>query len=124
MFTGDIKHLTKENNNFRKVIYTGPKSQLVLMSLLPGEEIGSEVHKDSDQLLFFVKGDEEVEVVMNDVPFWADEHGVVVVPAGTKHNIINKGAEVLKLFTVYAPPVHPDGTIHQTKAEAAREEEE
>ncbi|HVZ58585.1 MAG TPA: cupin domain-containing protein, partial [Patescibacteria group bacterium] len=109
--------------NFRKVIYTGPHAQLVLMSLLPGEEIGEEVHKTTDQVLFFVAGDEEVEAVINDKPFWVEEHGVVFVPAGTKHNFINKGSEDLKLYTLYAPPAHKDGTIHETKNDAEKEEE-
>ncbi|CAN5180367.1 cupin domain-containing protein [soil metagenome] len=120
MFLTDIKHEAKENTNFRKVIYTGIHSQLVLMSLLPGEEIGAEVHENSDQILFLVDGDEKVEVVVNDKPSWADEHGVIFVPAGTNHNIINKGDDSLKLYTVYAPSVHKDGTINATKEDAMR----
>lgn len=122
MFTGNIKHLAKENNFFRQVLYTGPHAQLVLMSLAPGEEIGEETHPGTDQVLFFVAGDEEVEAIINDTPFWVEEHGVVFVPAGAKHNFINKGSEALKLYTVYAPPAHKDGTVHHTKKDAAKEE--
>lgn len=123
MFTGDIKHLARENTYFRQVIYTGPHAQLVLMCLAPGEEIGEETHPTTDQILFFVAGDEEVEAVINDVPFWVEEHGVVFVPSGAKHNFINKGSEDLKLYTVYAPPVHKDGTIHHSKKDAEKEEQ-
>lgn len=122
MFSGNIKKLAKENTNFRKVVYTGPHAQLVVMSLFPTEEIGEETHAAIDQVLFFVDGDEEVEVIIDDKPFWADEHGCVFVPAGTKHNIINKGTKDLKLYTVYAPAAHKDGTIHKTKADAEKEE--
>lgn len=122
MFKGDIKHLAKENTNFREVIYTGPNAQLVLMCLQPQEDIGEEVHQNTDQILFFVDGDEEVEVMIEGQPSWADEHGVVFVPAGTRHNIVNKGHELLKLYTVYAPPAHPDKTVHVTKADAMKEE--
>ncbi len=122
MFAENIKQLTKENDNFRKVLYTGEHAQVVLMSLLPGEEIGEEVHPTTDQILCLVHGDEEVKVVINDVPFWADEHGIIFVPAGAKHNIINKSQDELKLFTIYAPPAHKDGTIHKTKQDAEKEE--
>jgi len=123
MFTGNIKHLAKENNNFRKVIYTGPHMQLVVMSLLPGEDIGEETHATTDQVLFFVHGDQEVEAILHDKPFLVEEHGIVYVPAGTKHNFINKGSESLKLYTLYSPPEHKDGTIHATKADASAGEE-
>lgn len=104
-----------ENENFRKVIATNKHSQLVLMSILPGEEIGEEVHH-LDQILYITQGTakavldgQETEVTVGDV---------VDVPEGTKHNVINSGKDSLKLITVYAPPEHPDGTIHKTKAEA------
>lgn len=115
MYQGDIRHLAKENEHYRKVLYTGPYAQLVLMCLQPGQEIGEEVHSNSDQLLFFVDGDKEVEVIINGEPFWADEHGVVYVPSDTKHTIINKGSEKLKMYTVYAPSVHPDGLVQTVK---------
>lgn len=117
MFTGNIKHLAKENDNFRKVVYTGKHMQLVVMSLRPGEDIGEETHADTDQVLFFVDGDEEVEAIVNDVPFWVEEHGVVYVPAGAKHNFINKGSQDLKLYTIYSPAEHKDGVIQKTKVD-------
>lgn len=122
MFTGNIKYEAKENTNFRKVIYTGPHMQLVVMSLRPGEDIGEETHEAIDQVLFFVDGDEEVEAIVNDTPFWVQEHGVVYVPAGAKHNFINKGSKDLKLYTIYSPAGHKDGTVHKTKSDALEEE--
>ena len=120
MFAEDIKKLAKENDNFRKVIHTGEHSQLVLMSLKPGEEIGEEIHQ-VDQMLFFVDG--EGEAILSGETKSFKEHDVVYVPAGTKHNFKNTGDEPLKLFTVYAPSQHPDGTVHKTKEEAEKAEE-
>ena len=122
MFKDDIKKLAKENDNFRKVLHTGEYSQVVLMSLLPGEEIGEEIHPQTDQILVFVDG--EGESVINGVSEKFEEHDSVFVPAGTKHNFINTGDEDLKLFTVYAPAHHPDGTIHKTKEDAEKAENE
>lgn len=121
MFHIDIKKLTLENDNFRKVIYTGKNSQLVLMSIPVAEEIGEEVHPDVDQILFLVSGIGEAVLEGKSSEFKTDE--VVFVPAGTKHNFINKGDTDLKLYTVYSPPEHPDGTVHKTKAEAQQSEE-
>jgi mannose-6-phosphate isomerase-like protein (cupin superfamily) len=120
MIFEDIKKLTKENINFRHVIYTGKKSQLVLMSLLPYEDIGEEVHETSDQILFIVEG--QGEAVLDGVKTPLAKHSVIFVPAGTKHNIINTANEPMKLYTVYAPSTHKDGIIHKTKADAAKEE--
>ena len=120
MFLEDIKKLAKENENFRKVIHTGEYSQLVLMSILPGEDIGEEVHK-VDQMLFFVDG--FGKAVLNGEEKNVVEHDVVYVPAGTRHNFINTGSGPLKLFTIYAPPQHPDGIVHKTKEEAEKAEE-
>jgi mannose-6-phosphate isomerase-like protein (cupin superfamily) len=120
MFQGSIKKLTKENNNFRKVIYTGDWSQLVLMSIPVGEDIGEETHPNTDQMLFLVDGKAEATIDGKTSEFERKE--VVFVPAGTKHNIINTGDEPLKLYTVYAPPAHTNGTVHKTKADAAKEE--
>lgn len=119
MFAEDIKQLTKENTNFRKVLHTGKQSQIVAMSIPVGEDIGEEVHPDTDQILFFVKG--EAEAILNGEKRQVEEHDVVFVPAGTTHNFKNIGDEDLKLFTVYAPPEHPDGTVHKTKQEALDE---
>ncbi len=116
MFAEDIKKLTKENINFRKVLYTGEYSQIVAMSIPVGGDIGEEVHKNTDQMLFIVDGEGEAE--LNGEKKRIGEHDVVFVPAGTTHNFRNTDDEDLKLYTVYAPPEHPDRTIHRTKAEA------
>jgi len=122
-YFGNIEKLTLENECFRQVIFTGPNSQLVVMSLKPGEEIGAEVHPSIDQFFRIEKG--EGKVVVGE----GEEHPVAdgeasVIPAGTKHNVINTSAgEDLKLYTIYTPPQHPDGTIHKTKEEALAAEE-
>lgn len=116
-FHGNIDALTKGNTFFRQVIFTGLHSQLVLMSLLPQEEIGLEVHGE-DQFFRFEQG---VGRVMIDGESVAVKDGdAVVIPAGAQHNVINTSAnEPLKLYTIYSPPHHPDQTVHQTKADAA-----
>lgn len=120
MYAEDIKKLTKENTNFRRVLYTGKNSQIVAMSIPVDGDIGEETHPTIDQILFFVDGDGEA--ILNGEIKKVEEHDVVFVPAGTKHNFKNIGDEDLKLFTVYAPPAHLDGTIHKTKDEAENEE--
>lgn len=122
MYAEDIKKLTKENTNFRKVLHTGQKSQIVAMCIPVGEDIGEETHPETDQILFFVKG--EGEAILNGETKAVEEHDVVFVPAGTTHNFKNVGDEDLKLFTVYAPPEHANGTIHATKEDAQKEEED
>lgn len=112
----NVQELALENNNFRKVVFTNKHSQVVLMSVLPGEDIGREVHPHVDQVLVFVKGSGEAFV-------GGETHGIgpgdmFAVPAGEEHNFTNTGHEVLKLFTVYSPPEHPDGVVHATKADA------
>lgn len=119
MFKRDIEEAAKQNSNFRAVIHTGEHSQLVLMSLLVGEEIGEEVHGGVDQILFFVEGHGEVS--LGGEVSVVGEDDVFFVPAGNKHNVRNTGHEPLKLFTVYSPPEHPDGTIHKTKQQALEE---
>ena len=122
-FLTDIEEATKANNNFRKVLYTGSHMQLVVMSLLPGEDIGMEVHNDIDQ--FFRIEDGEGKVIMDGEEMVFKEDDVFIVPAGTQHNIVNTSTtEALKLYTIYSPANHPDGTIHATKAEAMAAEEE
>lgn len=121
MYAEDIKKLTKENTNFRKVLHTGKKSQIVAMCIPVGGDIGEEIHPDTDQILFFVKG--KGEAILNGETKQVEEHDVVFVEAGTKHNFKNIGDEDLKLFTVYAPPEHADGTTHKTKEDAQRDEE-
>lgn len=120
-FDGNIKKITKQNEFFRQVIFTGPNSQLVVMSIPPGEEIGEEVHPKTDQLLVIVDG--EGQAVLDGKRQPADEHNVIFVTAGTAHNIQNTGRKDLKLFTIYSPPAHAAGTVHRTKEEAVREEE-
>lgn len=120
MFAENIKEAAKANDNFRHVLYTGPKSQVVVMSLLPGEDIGSETHATSDQILVIVKGTGSATVGTETQPI--EKHSLVFVPAGTVHNIINTSDEPMKLYTVYAPPIHKDGTIHKTKADAQKGE--
>lgn len=119
-FIANIEKLALENDNFRKVLYTDKNSQLVLMSLLPGEEIGEEVH-DVDQFLRIEKG--VGRAVMNDIPQDIFDGSAIVVPVGVKHNIINTGSEAMKLYTLYTPPHHRDGTVHATKVEAEADEE-
>lgn len=120
MFHGDIKKLAKENTNYRKVIYTGPHMQLVLMSIPVGGDIGLETHEKTDQVLFFVEG--VAESVLDGQSQTVHESDVVFVPAGTEHNFINRGKTDLKLYTLYAPPNHPDGIVEQTKVEAESKE--
>mgnify|MGYP001572627533 CR=1 FL=1 len=119
-FVDNIEKLSLENENFRKVLYTDKNSQLVLMSLLPGEEIGEEVH-DVDQFLRVEQG--QGKTVMNGVSHDLNDSSVVIVPAGTKHNIINSEQSPMKLYTLYMPPHHHDGVVHKTKAEAEADDE-
>jgi mannose-6-phosphate isomerase-like protein (cupin superfamily) len=106
----------RANTDFRRVLATGRHSQLVAMHIEPGDEIGEEVHPDVDQTLVFVTGGGEA-ILEGEVSEVAPQR-VVFVPAGTRHNFRNTGSEPLKLYTVYAPPEHPAGTVHRTKAEA------
>lgn len=112
----DAKESAKENSNFRKVLFTGTRTQLVVMALRPGEEIGAEVHSAVDQLLYVVKG--EGTAVLGDASEALGKGAMFCVPAGTTHNVINTGDETLKLFTVYSPPQHAAGTVHATKLAA------
>ncbi len=122
-YVGPIEKQTLENSNFRKVLFTGKYEQLVVMSLKVGEEIGSEVHDNVDQFFRIEQG--QAKFVFGE----GEEHVVgdgdaVIVPAGTQHNVINASTtEDLKLYTIYSPPNHPDGTVHKTKAEADAAEE-
>ena len=120
-FIEDIEALTLGNADFRRVVYTGKEMQLVLMTLRPGEEIGEEVHEDRDQF-FRVEGGTG-EVVIDGKRTNIEGDTAIVVPSGARHNVRNTGAEPLKLYTIYAPPEHVDGTVHRTKADAERSEE-
>jgi|ERR1035437_5469439 mannose-6-phosphate isomerase-like protein (cupin superfamily) len=119
-YVENIEKLSLENENFRKVLYTDKNAQIVLMSLLPGEEIGEEVH-DVDQFLRVEKG--TGQAILNDIPHDITDGSAILVPAGTKHNIINTGASSMKLYTIYMPPHHRDGVIHKTKAGAEADNE-
>ncbi|HNR52867.1 MAG TPA: cupin domain-containing protein [Candidatus Dojkabacteria bacterium] len=122
-YIDNIEKETLENSNFRKVLFTGGHMQLVVMSLKPGEDIGEEVHNTVDQFFRFESG--EGKVVMNGEESIVGAEMVAIVPAGTQHNIINTSeTEDLKLYTIYAPANHPEGTVHATKEEAMAAEEE
>ncbi len=107
---------TLENHNFRRVLFTGSNSQLVVMSIPPGTDIGAETHKYTEQTLFFLSGSGEGELDGRKFPIKAGD--VVVVVPGTRHNFTNTGPTDLKLYTVYTPPNHIDGRVHKTKADA------
>ena len=116
-FNADIEKETLENENFRKVLYTGKRSQLVLMCLKPNEEIGMEVHPDNDQFFRFEKG--QGKCVIDGNEYELKDGSAIIVPAGARHNIINTSdSEELKLYTIYSPAHHKDGVIRATKAEA------
>ncbi|MCX6317278.1 MAG: cupin domain-containing protein [Bacteroidetes bacterium] len=115
-FKDNIEKAALENNNFRYVIYTGKHLQLVLMSLKAGEDIGEETHKDIDQFFRFESG--EGKCFIDESEYIVKEGDVIVVPAGAKHNVVNTGTETLKLYTIYGPPNHQNGTIRTTKEEA------
>jgi mannose-6-phosphate isomerase-like protein (cupin superfamily) len=117
-YAGSIEKQTLKNSYFREVIFTGTRVQLVLMCLQPGEEIGSEVHPDVDQFFRIEQG--EARFILNGKEELLERDGdAVVVPAGTYHNVINASkVSPLKMYTIYSPPNHPDGTIHKTKADA------
>jgi len=116
-FYSNIEKDTKENTDFRRVLYTGKYSQLVLMCLKPCEEIGAEVHPDIDQFFRIDKG--EGKVIIDDNEYQVKDGDAVIVPAGANHNVINTSdSEDLKLYTIYSPAEHMDGTVHATKADA------
>lgn len=119
-FVTNIEDDTVKNKNFRKVLYTGKNSQLVLMSLKPKEDIGMEVH-DVDQFFRIDAG--SGKVIINGVEHKITNGSAIVVPAGAQHNIINDGAEDLKLYSLYCPPHHLDKIIHKTKEEALIDKE-
>jgi mannose-6-phosphate isomerase-like protein (cupin superfamily) len=115
-YKGDIETATLNNEHFRHVLYTGAHVQLVLMKLEPGEEIGLEVHEENDQFFRFESGNGTV--IVGDTTYDVVDGDAVIVPAGTKHNVVNTGEEPLKLYTLYAPPHHEDGVVRNTKEEA------
>lgn len=116
-YTTNIERDTLENENFRKVLYTAPNLQLVLMTLRPGEEIGLETHDDGDQFFRVEAG--EGEAILDGERHRLADGDIVVIPAGVEHNIVNSSSDTpLRVYTIYTPPEHPDGTVHKTKAEA------
>lgn len=117
----NIEKATKENENFRKVLYTAKNSQLVLMTLKAGEEIGEEVHT-LDQFIRVEEG--EGKVVLNGVEHKIEDGSAIVIPAGTRHNVINNSDKEMKLYTIYSPPEHKDGVVHRTRAEAMADKED
>lgn len=122
-FSSNIEKDTLENGNFRKVLYTGKHSQLVLMSLKPNEEIGMEVHPDNDQFFRFEKG--QGKCVIDGNEYDVTDGSAIVVPAGAQHNVINVSeTDDLKLYTIYSPAHHKDGIVRATKEEAEANEEE
>ena len=120
-YVTDIEEETRNNEYFRKVLFTGKHNQLVVMSLQPGEDIGMEVHPSVDQ--FFRVEEGYGKIIIDGQESQLKDGNVVVVTAGSEHNIINTGNTELKLYTIYSPPNHPEGTVHKTKAEAEAAEE-
>lgn len=121
-YVGDIFREAAENRNFRKVVKTGKRSQLVVMSIPPGGEVGEETHEHVEQTLFIHSG--SGTAYLNGVASTIGEGSAVIVTPGTRHNVVNTGAEPLKIFTVYAPPNHIDGRVHATKADADADHED
>lgn len=116
-FHTDIEQDAIKNEAFRRVLFTGKGMQLVVMSLKPNEEIGSEIHEDNEQFFRIETGKARFVIEGNTLDL--DDGSVVIVPAGVRHNVINSSSESdLKLYTIYSPPHHPDGTVHLTKADA------
>jgi|SRR6185295_11094519 len=116
----DIVAAARENGFFRRVVSTGPNAQVVLMCIPPNGEIGEEVHDHVDQVLTFVAGEGVAILEGEEGPVGHDR--LVHVPAGTRHNVVNRGSTDLRLYTIYAPPNHAPGTVHRTKAEADADE--
>lgn len=122
-YNGNIEQISLENTNFRHVLYTGHHCQLVVMSLQPGEEIGSEIHEENDQFFRFETG--EGRVVIDDNEYNVTDGSAVIVPAGSTHNVINiSDSRDLKLYTLYMPPHHKDGIVRATKEDALANEAE
>ena len=121
-WVGDIERATLENETFRTVLHTGDRVQLTVMRLGPGEDIGRERHPDTDQFLRIESGTGRVEFGRSedtvDETHDVQDDWAIVVPAGVWHNVVNTGDGELKLYSLYAPPEHPDGTVHRTKTEA------
>jgi mannose-6-phosphate isomerase-like protein (cupin superfamily) len=127
-WVGDIEAATLDNSNFRTVLFTGERTQLTVMRLAPGEEIGVEMHDHLDQFIRVEEGSARVTLGPSADEI-AETHDIgddwaVIIPGGTWHNVINTGGGDLKLYSLYSPPEHPDGTVHETKADAEAAEAE
>jgi mannose-6-phosphate isomerase-like protein (cupin superfamily) len=120
-YVENIEEATVSNEDFRRVLYTGKNLQLVLMTLPPGCDIGEEVHDDRDQFFRIEEGRGTVHI--DGVPNEVEDDFAVIVPAGARHNVVNSGDEPLKLYTIYGPPEHRDGTVHKDKEQADRDHE-
>ena len=124
---GDIERETLENTTFRTVVFTGDHTQLTVMSIEPGDDIGREVHPDHDQFLRIEHGTARVELSRSEdaVVETHDAHAdwAIIVPAGVWHNVVNTGEGALKVYSLYSPPEHPDATVHRTKADALAAEQ-
>lgn len=122
-YVADIEKRSLENEYFRQVLFTGPNVQLVVMAIAPGDDIGMETHDDVDQFIRVEAG--KGKAILDGEEHDLEDGSAVVIPAGTQHNIVNSSrSEPLKLYTLYSPPEHPDGTIHKNKAEAVAYEKE
>ena len=122
-WVADIEQATLENTTFRTVLFTGEHTQLTVMRLAPGEDIGREAHSHLDQFLRIEEGRARVELGRSedavDETYDVEDDWAIIVPAGIWHNVVNTGASEVKLYSLYSPPEHPDGTVHRAKAEAA-----
>lgn len=118
-FVTNIEKETKENKNYRRVLYTGSHSQLVVMCLRPGEEIGTETHHSVDQFIRIEQG--MAKVILNSDEHILEAEYAVIIPAGVEHNVINVSEEELKLYSIYSPAEHKDATVHVTKADEQEE---
>jgi len=119
-FVANIEKITERNQNFRQVLYTAKHSQLVVMSLKTGEDIGEEIH-DLDQFIRIEEG--EGKVILDGVEHLIEDGSAIVIPEGTKHNVINTSDEEMKLYSIYSPPHHRDKVVHVTKEEAMTDDE-
>jgi mannose-6-phosphate isomerase-like protein (cupin superfamily) len=127
-WVGDVEHATLDNDTFRTVLFTGEHTQLTVMRLGPGEDIGLESHPHLDQFLRIEQGSARVELGRGedqiDETHAVEDDWAIIVPAGVWHNVVNTGSGEVKLYSLYSPPEHPDGTVHRTKDDAERAERE
>ena len=125
-WVGDVEQATLDNDTFRTVLFTGEHTQLTVMRLGPGEDIGREAHSNLDQFLRIEQGSARVELGRSedviDETHDVEDDWAIIVPAGVWHNVVNTGSGEVKLYSLYSPPEHPDGTVHRTKADAERAE--